>query len=129
MDVQPLVVRLLQAVRFPANHGRMVRAAVDRPLSGAVRMFEPSGDLTKTGLSMEQGMVELDGNSVVTLVVQNQSPSPVYLPGEQVLGKLQVATVLPDQVEPNGLVGNGSGEVEMGVGAYEESDNRRVGML
>ena len=88
LNVQPLC--------FPANHARMVRAAVDRLLSGAVRMFEPSGDLTKTGLSMEEGIVELDGNSVVTLMVQNQSPGPVYLPGEQVLGKLQVVTVLPD---------------------------------
>jgi len=41
---QPVVVRLITAVRLPARHGKLVRAHVSNFPEDSVALFEPTGD-------------------------------------------------------------------------------------
>ena len=50
-------------------------------------------------------------------MVQNQGPSTVHLQEEQVLGNLQVATVLPDEGGSEVLVGKGCSNLDVDSGA------------
>ena len=122
-----VAVRLLQAMRLPAQHARMVRARVEEPLRETLRIFEPSDILLQeTGLMIEEGVVETDRDHLITLVVQNQSPSTVHLPEERVLGELQVATVLPEERGSDVLVREGCSELNADS---EVSDDERTKTL
>ena len=64
------VVRLLQAVRLPARHKKLVRAEVEGLKDNSVALFEPVPEfLGQTGLSMPEAFVEPDESRFVTLVL------------------------------------------------------------
>ena len=91
---------------------------MEEPLGGTVRIFEPSDELLQeTGLMIEEGLVEPAKDHLITLVVQNQNPSTVHLREEQVLGDLQVATVLQDEGGSEVLVGKGCSNLDVDSGA------------
>ena len=82
---------------------------MEEPLRETLRISDIL--LQETGLMIEEGVVETDRDHLITLVVQNQSPSTVHLLEEQVLGELQVATVLPEERGSDVLVGEGYSEL------------------
>ena len=102
------VVRLLQAVRIPSHHARMVRARVEGPIQEVTRVFEPAADLlSETTLTKEEGIVEEGRDRTVTL---NQGNVIMRLPLERILGQLLDAKVLPEGGEFGVLGGEGGHE-------------------
>ena len=92
-----LTVHLLQAVRLPACHACVVCAHVDAQPGREVRMFMLTLErLWELGVEVEAGLVEVDRENTVALVLQNPSHVTVHLPGERALGELQRVEVQPD---------------------------------
>ena len=86
-------VRLLQAVRFPAQHKKMLRARVEGLQGYPLALFEPDPELTKArGLSMPEALVELDENRCITLVLENGTLEPTRLKKGRILEYLRVDT-------------------------------------
>ena len=100
-DPSPPVVHLLQAVRLPARHARIVRVRVDPPSCADVHLFVPPQDsLPELGWEAEEGLVELKPDHTTTLVLRNPSSVTMHLCGGEVLGELQPAQELPPTGDP-----------------------------
>lgn len=76
-------VKLLEAVRIPARHARVVRAEVDRcDGQEALMLVEPQG----CGVELELTLVQPDQDGAVTLTVKNEGLQPIVLERGQMLG-------------------------------------------
>ena len=92
------VVRLLQAVRIPARHQKLLRAKIEGLRGHSTAVFEPEPDLAKQmGLSMPESLVEPDGNQWVTLTMENSSFEPTRLMKGRELGRVYPADVVPSE--------------------------------
>ena len=90
------VVCLIQAVRLPSRHVKLVRARVLDSQARGARVFESEKEaLKEKGLVLEDAVVEPDENWYVTLAIHNCSLHTVRLEGDHILGCLQEATILP----------------------------------
>ena len=87
----PVTVSLIQATQLLAHHVCLMRAqVVEEEVDTTPRVVEPSHWASgEDGLVLEEGIVEVDGDHQVTLMVQNHGSSPVHLVEGQVLGTLQ----------------------------------------
>ena len=95
MEESP-VVRLIQAVRLPSRHVKLVCARVLDSQARGARVFESEKEaLKEKGLVIEDAVVEPDENRYVTLVIHYCSLHTARLEGDHILGYLQEATVLP----------------------------------
>ena len=78
---------------------KMVRAKVSGYSEKSLSLFEPDVELLKErGLSMTEATTEPDINNCVTLIIQNESHTLIYLSKDQVLGKVYPASL---QVGPH----------------------------
>ena len=95
-DKDTATVHLLQAVRLPAQHSRLVRARVEGPRENVTTLFEAEHEaLGKEGLVVEDGTVFPDEEGCVTLVVQNYGDQSIHLTAGELLGQTKPVTVLP----------------------------------
>ena len=86
------VVRLLQAVRLPARHRKMLQARVEGYWDHGLAVFDPELDFTeKDGLNLAEAMVEQDKSQIITLIMENASCEPARLKKGRVLGQLSPA--------------------------------------
>ena len=93
---QPAIVRLLQAVRLPARHKKLLKAKVEGSADGPCALFEPEPEL-RAELSMPEALVKPDSSCLVTLVMENSGFEPTRLKKGRILGQLHPASVLSDQ--------------------------------
>ena len=73
----PGEVRLLQPVKVPAGHQKLVRASVDSSVEAGLLLFTPLGG--DKDLLMKDSAVELENDRFVTLVIQNYGTESVRL--------------------------------------------------
>ena len=100
-EQSPAVVRLLQAVRLPAHHARVVRARVNTPACAKTPMFRPTDSvLLEPGWDAEEGLVEVEDDHTMTLVLRNPSDVTIHLEEEDVLGELQPVFEVPTTGDP-----------------------------
>ena len=102
-------VRLIQAIRLPARHSKLIRADVEGPeMTSSMLLFQPELDtLSGRGLSMADAVVECARR--VTLLVTNHGCEPVHLEEGEVIGKMEAATLVenpPDREPPAGTTGD-----------------------
>ena len=125
-------VRLLQAVRFPAQHKKMLRVRVEGLQGYPLALFEPDPELTKArGLSMPEALVELDENRCITLVLENATLEPTRLKKGRILGYLHPTELIlqpsiPEEVSDEITTDNEegvecSGEMTTTIAYTEES--------
>ncbi len=73
-------MRLLQAVRLPARHQKLLRARVEGPHdchASEDSMFEPGVNLRYVaGLNMAEAVVRPDESGIITLVLENAAYEP-----------------------------------------------------
>ena len=93
---QHAIVRLLQAVRLPARHKKLLKAKVEGSTDGPCALFEPEPELGAE-LSMPEALVKPDASCIVTLVMENSSFEPTRLKKGRILGQLYPASILSDQ--------------------------------
>ena len=73
----PGEVCLIQATRLPARHMKTVRGKVRGFTEKSLALFEPEVEsLQEKGLSMSEATTQPDGDSCVTLIIQNDSHEP-----------------------------------------------------
>ena len=88
------VVRLLQAVRLPAHHRKVVQAKVEGCWDRGLAVFDPEPDfMEEDGLDLAEAVVEQDKSQMVTLVMENASYEPARLKKGRVLGQLSPVTM------------------------------------
>ena len=88
-------VSILQTVRLPVNHSRLVRArAADCNMIAKLFEAEPTA-LGREGLVVEDGVVLPNAEGLVTLVVQNYGRKPMHLKEGEPLGLTKPITILP----------------------------------
>ena len=93
-EVTKGVVRLLQAVRLPARHRKLLQAKVEGYWDRGVAVFDPEPDFTeKDGLNLAEAVVEQDKSQIVTLIMENASCEPARLKKGRVLGQLSPITM------------------------------------
>ena len=96
------VVRLLDAIRLPPQHMRMVRA---QAVNGeGTTLFQPLKEMAKRhGLQVGDAVVEPDPDGKVTLIIENRGHHSVDLPESCVLGSIYpIERVYPDDIQqPN----------------------------
>ena len=93
---QHAIVRLLQAVRLPARHKKLLKAKVEGSTDGPCALFEPEPEL-RAELSMPEALVKPDASCIVTLVMENSSFEPTRLKKGRILGQLYPVSILLDQ--------------------------------
>ena len=94
------VVRLLQAVRLPARHRKLLRARVEGIWGHSLTVFDPEPDLTeKDGLNIAEAIVEPDGSRTVTLILENARFEPTRLKKGRVLGQLSPAQLADEDLK------------------------------
>ena len=74
-------VRLIQAVKLPPRHKRLVRARVDNvTIPSSLLLFEP-GDhlLERDGLQAAEAAVAMEDTGQVTLILENHRSEPAML--------------------------------------------------
>ncbi len=92
------VVRLLQAVRLPARHQKLLRARVDGLPNRELALFEPDSELRKKdGLNMAEAILEPDASNTVTLVLENAGCEALRLKKGRVLRMLQPVQLVSSQ--------------------------------
>ncbi len=102
------VVKLLQAVRIPAWHRKMVRVKVSGWSSRGLSLFTPAID--DDDLTIEDAVVQMEQGDCLTLIAENRGLTPMKLKKDMTLGGLEpveleesdsvegrVAAVAPDQ--------------------------------
>ena len=97
-------VRLLQAVRIPAGHQKLVRAGIDGSVGGEALLLTP-GELGQT-LRLADGVVQIDDDQFVTLVVENHGAEKTHLKKGTQLGTLapvDILTVMDGKRKPEDL--------------------------
>ena len=93
-SISTTIVRLVQAVKLPARHGKILKARIDGQEGKSPLLFEPDMELCNgLGLSVADSFVEPDENNLITLLVENKELTPTHLDGEQQLGKVTNATL------------------------------------
>lgn len=83
-------VRLIQTVRLPPQHKRVVRAQLDKVVTpSTLLLFEP-GDhlLERDGLRAAEAAVMVEDTGQVTLILENHSCEPTSLEERLVLGNV-----------------------------------------
>ena len=95
------VVRLLQAVRLPAHHRKVLQAKVEGYWDCGLTVFDPDF-VEKDGLNLAEAVVEQDKSQIVTLVMENASYEPARLKKGRVLGQLSPVTmaIATDEEDP-----------------------------
>lgn len=93
---QHAIVRLLQAVRLPARHKKLLKAKVEGSTDGPCALFEPEPEL-RAELSLPEALVKPDASCIVTLMMENSSFEPTRLKKGRILGQLYPASILSDQ--------------------------------
>lgn len=108
-------VKLIQAVRLPGRHSKLVQADVqDADTAGTTLLFQPDLSILETrGISMPDTVTL---GKTVALLVSNFSCEPVQLDGGEVLGQLEPVSVMitdsdteksaGSRVEDKGAVGD-----------------------
>ena len=84
-------VRLIQAVKLPPRHKRLVRARVDNlTIPSSLLLFEP-GDhlLERDGLQAAEAAVAMEDTGQVTLILENHRSEPAVLEEGHILGSVQ----------------------------------------
>ena len=129
------VVRLLQAMRLPPCHSRVIYARVDTPTQGEVSMLTPICESWhEVGWVVEEGLVEVESDGTTTLVLRNPGDLALHLGEGDVLAKLQAVRELPNVGEGEqsldpvvGMVsglGSGRGRVEELLDQLEVKDTQ-----
>ena len=70
-------VRLLQAIKIPAGHQKLVRGRIPTDTDGGPPLFTP-GELEET-LQMADGVMEMGDDCFITLIVQNHGTEKLHL--------------------------------------------------
>ena len=97
------VVHLLQAVRLPARHRKVLQAKVEGYWDRGLAVFDPEPDfMEEDGLNLAEAVVEQDKSQMVTLVMENASYEPARLKKGRVLGQLSPVTmaIATDEEDP-----------------------------
>ena len=91
-----LEVKLISAVRVPAQHEKLIKAKVcKKSLDGKVAVFEMDSNFAKDScVTIDEALVKSSSDNDVTLVLRNSGFHPVCLEEGRVLGTLQEATLL-----------------------------------
>ena len=99
-------VCLVQAVRLPARHAKLVRAKVTGKEGYSLTCFEPDlEELGTKGLVMSEAAVELDEGNCVVMVLENHTLEPVEVEEGLVLGRVQEAKIPGEpEEESSGVV-------------------------
>ena len=86
---QPPVVRLLHGTQLPARHARVVRVQVNAlPLDSAHLFASAHDSLQELGLDAEEGLVKVEDDHTMTVVLQNPGDVTIHLQGEDIVGAL-----------------------------------------
>ena len=93
---QHAIVHLLQAVRLPAQHKKLLKAKVEGSTDGPSALFEPEPEL-RAELNMPKALIKPDASCIVTLVMENSSFELTQLKKGRTLGQLYPANILSDQ--------------------------------
>ena len=72
-------VCLLQAVRLPGLHGKLVRARVAEKGDSSSYCFEPSEELEERGVLAPDAALEPDADGHVVIVLENHKPESVVV--------------------------------------------------
>ena len=97
------VVCLLQAVRLPARHQKVLQAKVEGYWDRGLTVFNPEPDfMEKEELNLAEAVVEQDKSQIVTLVMENASYEPARLKKGRVFGQLSpiTMTIATDEEDP-----------------------------
>ena len=99
-------VCLVQAVRLPARHAKLVRAKVTGKEGYSLTCFKPDlEELGTKGLVMSEAAVELDEGNCVVMVLENHTLDPVEVEEGLVLGRVQEAKIPGEpEEESSGVV-------------------------
>ena len=91
-----LEVKLISAVRVPAQHEKLIKAKVcKKSLDRKVAVFEMDSNFAKdSGVTIDEALVKPSSDNDITLVLRNSGFHPVCLEEGRVLGTLQEATLL-----------------------------------
>ena len=81
-------VCLLQAVKLPGQHSKLVRARVTGRKGPCFSLFEPSTELVRDGVTLPEAAVEEDESGCVVVVMENRGYAPVEVKEGQVLGQV-----------------------------------------
>ena len=82
-------VCLVRPVHIPANHGRVVEVKPDSTLTQSHHvLFVARNKLADQGLSIEDGIIELQNTTSFMLAVCNHNSTPIDLEMNQVVGSL-----------------------------------------
>ena len=92
----PAIVRLLQAVRLPARHKKLLKAKVEGFTDSHFALFEPEPEL-RNELIVPEALVEPDASSIVTLIMENSSLEPTRLKKGRILGQLCPVSTISNQ--------------------------------
>lgn len=82
------VVCLLQAVRLPGLHSKLVRTKVSEWDRNSFSYFEPSINLREKGVMMSEAA---DENGCIVVIMENHGCVPVKVEAGQALGEVQEA--------------------------------------
>ena len=106
-------VRLLQAVKVPAGHQKLVHGRIDRDIDEELLLFTPHS--LEGGVLLPDSVIATEGDKFVTLVVQNHGHTAVRLVKGLRLGMVTPVHLVPD-VDKCGADSEGStcGETEDG---------------
>ena len=96
-------VCLLQAVKLPGQHSKLVRARVTGRKGPCFSFFEPSTELEGDGVTLPEAAVEEDESGCVVVVMENRGYAPVEVKEGQVLGQVQGVELCPSVGEEAGL--------------------------
>lgn len=88
------IVRLIQAIKVPAQHSRLVEADIqDADTVGATLLFQPDPNFLKTKeVSIPETVIK--PGKVAVLLVSNFGCAPVQLNGGEVIGRLEPTTIM-----------------------------------
>ena len=92
-------VCLLQAVKLPGQHSKLVRVRVTGRKGPCFSLFEPSTELVGDGVTLPEAAVEEDESGCVVVVMD----APEEVKEGQVLGQVQGVELCPSVGEEAGL--------------------------
>ena len=85
-DSKEVSVKLIQPVRIPARHTRIVRAELECGAMDRDTLMLVESPTMKPGFSIEATLVEPSPEGVITLAVRNEGLHPIILERNQVMG-------------------------------------------
>ena len=89
-------VKLISAVRVPAQHEKLIKAKVCKnSIDMKLALFEINNNFAKdSGITMDEAIVKPSNENTITLVLRNNGFHPVSVEEGRVLGILQEAILL-----------------------------------